>query len=65
MKKDNHITELPLGFSMAMAKNPKALTGFSNLSEVEQQEIIDRCHNAASKSEMQQIVDSIIQPKTS
>lgn len=63
MKKDNYTTELPLGFSMAMAKNPKALTNFSNLSEVEQQEIIDKCHSVASKSEMQQIVDSIVKPE--
>lgn len=60
MKKDDYITELPIGFSMAIAKNPKALTGFSNMSEAEQQEIIDKCHNVTSKSEMQQIVDSIV-----
>lgn len=59
MRKEDKITELPLGFSMAMAKNPRALTDFSNMSDAQQRELINRCHNVTSKTEMQQLVNSI------
>lgn len=64
MENKSHITELPLGFSMAMAKNPEALSSFSSMSDAEQRELIDRCHNVTSKQEMQQLVNSITDYKT-
>lgn len=64
MRKEDNITELPLGFSMAMAKNPKALTDFSNMSDAQQRELIQKCHNVTSKSEMQKLVDSITNHET-
>ena len=55
--------ELPLGFSMALAKNKAAMECFSALSEQQQKETIERTHQIQSKQEMQDFVQSII-PKT-
>jgi len=52
--------ELPLGFAMALAKNPQAMQKFSNLSEAQKKQIIDGTHNMHSKDEMQQYVNSLL-----
>lgn len=60
MEQNKFINELPLGFSMAMAKNPQALTRFSAMSDEQQHSIIEQCHNVTSKKEMQSLVNSIV-----
>ncbi len=52
---------LPVGFSMALAMNPKAMERFSAMSEREQQEVLRRSRQLDSKSEMQQLVASLEQ----
>ncbi len=52
--------ELPLGFAMALAQNPKAMQKFSNLSEAQKRQIIEGTHNMHSKDEMQQYVNSLV-----
>ncbi len=52
--------ELPLGFAMALAQNPKAMQKFSNFSEEQKKEIINGTHNMHSKEEMQQYVNSLV-----
>lgn len=54
------LTELPLGFGMALAMNEPAMTGYAGLSEAEKEKIIMRCRDAKTKSEMQEIVDSLV-----
>lgn len=51
---------LPVGFGMALAMNQDALERYSKLTEAEREQVIARSHNAKSKTEMQQIIDSFM-----
>lgn len=53
-------TELPLGFGMALAQNESAMHRFESLPDSQKTEIIKRSHNVNSKSEMQNLVDSLL-----
>ena len=52
--------EMPLGFSMALARNHDAMRRFATLDEARRLEIIAGTHGVKSKEEMQQYVDSIV-----
>ncbi len=51
--------EIPLGFGMGLAMNEAAMSGYAALTEAEKEEIIFRCKGAKTKSEMQEIIDSL------
>ena len=53
------LTELPLGFGMALAMNEGAMYGYARLTETDKEHLIMRCKDARSKEEMQKIVDSL------
>ena len=53
-------TEIPIGFSMALATNPDAMQVFSSLSEYKKQQIIQGTHLIKSKAEMQQYVNDLV-----
>ena len=53
--------ELPLGFGMALAQHPEAMTRFAALSEAEQQAIIDGAHAVRSKQEMSSYVEKLME----
>ena len=52
--------EMPMGFGMALAMNPKAMDKFAVLPENVKQEIISGTHSVSSKAEMREYVDKII-----
>ncbi len=52
--------KVPIGFGLALARNPQALNAYSAMSEAEKQAILDKAHHADSEQEMHQIVNSII-----
>lgn len=54
------LRDLPLGFGFALARNEAAMQNYSALSESEKEQIILRCKDAKSKTEMQRIVDSLV-----
>ena len=54
------LSELPMGFGMALARNTQAMECFASLSEQQQQEIVGRTHSVQSKKEMQRLVDSLV-----
>lgn len=54
------LSELPMGFGMALAMNEGAMRGYANLTETEREHLIMRCKDARSKEEMQKIVDSLV-----
>jgi len=56
---DFMLDELPLGFSMALAKNPQAMERFSALSEQEQKQWLEQTHQVRSSREMQQLVQGL------
>ncbi|MCQ4022092.1 MULTISPECIES: hypothetical protein [unclassified Ruminococcus] len=53
------LSELPLGFSMALAKNPDALIVFSKLPDSDKQAVLSGTHNVKSKVEMQEYVNNL------
>ena len=51
--------EMPLGFTFALAQDPKAMKAFSELPQDKQDEILQRAHGMTSKEGMQALVDSL------
>ena len=51
--------KVPIGFGMALARNPVALNAYSAMTEDQKQAILNRAHNARSEKEMHQIVNEI------
>jgi len=54
------LSDLPLGFGMALAMNEPAMQGYAGLTEAQKEEVILRCKDAKTKSQMQRIVDSLV-----
>lgn len=52
-------TELPLGFSFALGQDPKAMQHFTALTNEERTALLQKARNAASKDEMQQLVQKL------
>lgn len=53
--------KVPIGFGMALSRNPQALNAYSAMTDAQKQAILDRAHHADSEQEMHRIVNSIIQ----
>ena len=51
--------KVPLGFGMALSRNPDALNAYSAMTEEQQQVVLAKAHNARSEEEMHEIVNSI------
>lgn len=51
--------KVPIGFGMALAMNPPALNAFSEMTEDQKQDILNKAHNARSEKDMHDIVNSI------
>ena len=51
--------DIPMGFGMALLRNPDAVMYYNSLSETEKQQIIEKTHTINSKSEMKAFVDSL------
>ena len=49
----------PMGFSMALAQNPQALSRFSELTDAQRQAVIAQTHAIGSKQEMRAFVASL------
>lgn len=54
-----NFNEIPMGLSMAFAKNINAFNNFSGMTTQEQNEIIEHTHQINSKKEMQAFVKNI------
>lgn len=50
--------EIPIGFSMALAKDTKAMNAFSTMSESQRHNVIERAKNIKSKQEMEHYVNT-------
>lgn len=51
--------EIPVGLSMALAENLRAMERFSNMNEQEKQEFISRSRAVGSKQEMRNLVSGL------
>ncbi len=56
-------SEMPIGFSMALALNPEAMEKFALLSEEQKQEVINGTHSVNSTREMHQYVKKLTEKK--
>lgn len=52
-------TELPIGFTMALAMNESAMKKFESFSPAGKESIVQQTHDVKSRQEMQQLVASI------
>ncbi len=59
-EKDN---EIPLGLSMALAKNSAAMSYFSTLTPAHRREVIAHTHTIRSKEEMEKFVSELDKTK--
>ena len=50
------LSDLPMGFGMALTQNPQAMAWFSSLAPERQKEIVAHTHAIRSKAEMQAFV---------
>lgn len=57
--------ELPLGFSMALAKNIDAMRAFMNLSDEQKRAVINGTHSITSKAEMSRYVEKLVKNNNS
>lgn len=51
--------DMPMGLSMALSKNLEAMNYFSNLTQQQQQKIIEQTHQINSKKEMAEYVNNL------
>lgn len=51
--------EIPVGLSMALAENLRAMERFSNMNDQERQEFISRSRSVGSKQEMRSLVSGL------
>ena len=51
------LQQLPVGLGMALAQRPEALQKFADMTEMEQQIVINKAHVANSEQDMQALVD--------
>lgn len=51
--------EIPVGLSMALAENLRAMERFGNMGEQEQRNFINQCKNVKSKQEMKSLVSGL------
>ncbi|MDF3005497.1 MAG: hypothetical protein K0S22_1969 [Oscillospiraceae bacterium] len=58
-EQNNPMSELPMGFAMALAMQPNAMQHYATLSSGQQNEILTRAKAVQSKSEMQSLVNSL------
>lgn len=56
----NVLSELPLGFGMALAQYPEAMKNFSDMDESQKQKVLDEIHGIDSKKEMQAYVKTLV-----
>ena len=52
--------QVPIGFGMALARNPQALNAYSAMTEEQKQAILSQAHNARSEQEMNRTVNGLV-----
>lgn len=52
--------EMPVGFAMALAQNPKAMEKFALLSDDKKREVVAGTHTINSRDEMHRYVSGLV-----
>ncbi len=58
-KKREDLSDLPVGFTMALSQNGPAMMAFAGLDEVARESVIARARAAKSKEDMRELVSGI------
>lgn len=58
-KNTNLLSDVPMGFGMALAENMEAMERFSKMSREQKQKVLDGTHQICSKQEMKSYVNQI------
>lgn len=53
--------DMPMGLSFLLGANPRAMDAYGKLNDEEKRQVVEAARNAASKSEMNQIVRGLEQ----
>lgn len=53
------MNELPLGFGMALARDPEAMQRFCALPDTQREELLRRVHSVLSRREMEVLVSEL------
>lgn len=56
--------EIPIGFSMALAKDTNAMNAFSSMTKEQRAEVVAQSRNMHSKEDMEHFVNSFTQNRT-
>ncbi len=51
--------EIPLGLSMALASNPYAMNNFSQMTNAQKRDVIERTNSISSKKDMERFVQTL------
>ena len=54
-----HYFQVPIGFGMALARNPRALNTYSAMTPEQQQAVLNQAHNAGSQQDMNRIINTL------
>ena len=54
-----NFSQVPIGFSMALAQNEQAVNAYAMMTKEEKDAILQKAHSARSQQEMQQLVSAI------
>lgn len=54
------MNDMPVGLMMTLAENEQAMRRFSDLSDQECSQVVDQARQAASRDEMQALVQGLI-----
>lgn len=53
--------EVPIGFGMVLAQNEEAVNAYAMMTKEQKNEILRKAHNARSETEMNRIVNDIVE----
>jgi hypothetical protein len=56
---DREMDEVPIGFSLAMIGDIRAMNAFAGMSEDERREVIEEARNVTSKAEMEKLIERL------
>ncbi len=60
VEETNWMSELPMGFVMALAGNTAAMQAFGRLPKKEQSQVVAKAKQVSSRQEMNQLVDGLV-----
>lgn len=51
--------DMPIGFGLSLAANPKSMEAFAAMSDAQKEEVVEKSRHMNSRTDMEQFVSSI------